>query len=131
MMMMNCLCGMVDRQKTFNLISSRDHCQRSSPSQISDTPRFLTQLGPIFFGGGLGNKCSNKRPIEVKCSPQVALRYPNTLKCRPYLLSISNEKNNYLMQYLGFFWAQIGSWSKMKRSEARLAPLIWKILHMG
>ena len=39
MMMMNCFCGMVDRQKAFSLISSRDHCQRSSPSRISDTPR--------------------------------------------------------------------------------------------
>ena len=34
MMMMNYFCGMVDRQKTFSLISSRGHCQRSSPSRI-------------------------------------------------------------------------------------------------
>ena len=39
MMMMNCFCDMVDRRKVFSLISSRDHCQRSSPSWISDTPR--------------------------------------------------------------------------------------------
>ena len=39
MMMLNCFCGMVDRGKAFSLISSRDHCQRFSPSQISDTPR--------------------------------------------------------------------------------------------
>ena len=39
MMMMNFFCGMVDRRKAFSLISSRDHCQISSPSQISDTPR--------------------------------------------------------------------------------------------
>ena len=26
-------CGMVDRRKTFSLISRRDHCQRSSPSR--------------------------------------------------------------------------------------------------
>ena len=39
MMMMNCFCGMVDRRKAFSLISSRDHCQRSSPSRISDMPR--------------------------------------------------------------------------------------------
>ena len=38
MMMMNCCCGMVDRRKVFSLISSRDHCQRSSPSRISNTP---------------------------------------------------------------------------------------------
>ena len=37
--LMNCFCGMVDRRKAFSLISSRDHCQRSSPSWISDTPR--------------------------------------------------------------------------------------------
>ena len=39
MMMMNCFCGMVDRRKTFSLISSRDHCQRCSTSRISDTPQ--------------------------------------------------------------------------------------------
>ena len=39
MMMMNCFCGMVDRRKALSLISSRDHCQRSSPSRISDKPR--------------------------------------------------------------------------------------------
>ena len=34
-----CFCGMVDRRMTFSLISSRDHCQRSSPSWIPETPR--------------------------------------------------------------------------------------------
>ena len=37
--LMNYFCGMVDRRKAFSLISSRDHCQRSSPSRISNTPR--------------------------------------------------------------------------------------------
>ena len=32
-------CGIVDRRKVFSLVSSRDHCQRSSPSRISDTLR--------------------------------------------------------------------------------------------
>ena len=32
-------CGMVERRKAFSLISSRDHCQRSSPSRISYTPQ--------------------------------------------------------------------------------------------
>ena len=39
MMMMNCFCGMVDWRKAFSLISSQGHCQRSSPSWISDMPR--------------------------------------------------------------------------------------------
>ena len=40
MMMMNRFCGMVDRRKVFSLISSRDHCQKFSPSRISDTAGF-------------------------------------------------------------------------------------------
>ena len=39
MMIMNCFCGVVDRRKTIRLISIRDHCQRSSPSPVSETPR--------------------------------------------------------------------------------------------
>ena len=39
LMMMNCFCRMVDCRKAFSLISSRHHCQRSSTSRISDTPR--------------------------------------------------------------------------------------------
>ena len=36
-MVMNCFCGIVDQRKAFSFISSHEHCQRSSPSQISDT----------------------------------------------------------------------------------------------
>ena len=38
-MMMSCFCGMVDRRQVYSLISSQDHCQRSSHSRIPDTPR--------------------------------------------------------------------------------------------
>ena len=38
-MMMNCFWGMVHQRKVFSLISSWDHCQRSSPSWISDMPQ--------------------------------------------------------------------------------------------
>ena len=48
-MMMNFFCGMVDRRKAFSLISSRDHCQRSSPLQISDAAsRVWTYAEPEF-----------------------------------------------------------------------------------
>ena len=39
MMMMNCFIGMVDKRKAVSLKSSREHCQRISLSQISDTLR--------------------------------------------------------------------------------------------
>ena len=44
LMMVNYFCGIVDRRKAFSLFSSRDHCQRFSPSLISDTP--LAGFGP-------------------------------------------------------------------------------------
>ena len=37
--MMTCFCGMFDRLKAFNLISSRKHCQKSSSSRIFHTPQ--------------------------------------------------------------------------------------------
>ena len=39
MMMMMINCGMVDGWKAFSLISSREYCQRFSPSRISNTPQ--------------------------------------------------------------------------------------------
>ena len=36
-MIMNCFCGMTNQRRTFSLISSWDHCQRSSLSQSSGT----------------------------------------------------------------------------------------------
>ena len=37
-------CGMGDQRKAFSLISSRDHCQRSSPLRVSDTPQAGLEL---------------------------------------------------------------------------------------
>ena len=48
LIMMNCFYAMIYRRKAFSLISSWDHCQRFSPSQISDMPRagFETSAEP-------------------------------------------------------------------------------------
>ena len=35
----DCFSGIVDQRKAFSLISSRNYCERSAPSRISDTPR--------------------------------------------------------------------------------------------
>ena len=37
--MINCFCDMVDQWKAFSLISIQDHCERSFPSRISNTPQ--------------------------------------------------------------------------------------------
>ena len=45
LMTMNCFCDMVDGQKAFSFIFSRNYCQRSSPSRISDMP--WAELEPV------------------------------------------------------------------------------------
>ena len=75
MMMMNCFCGMVDRRKAFSLISSRGHCQRSSPSRISDRPRAGFELAQNLSSGLVEWSCTvvtTTTPRRHNLSP-----YPN------------------------------------------------------
>ena len=58
MMMMNCFCGMVHRGKVFSLISSRDHCHRSSPSRVSDMPRAGFELAQNQSSGFIEWSCA-------------------------------------------------------------------------
>ena len=44
-------CGIVDRRKAFSHISSWGYCQRSLPSQISDTPRAGFEHGQNLSSG--------------------------------------------------------------------------------
>ena len=87
-MMMNCFCGMVDRRKTFSLISSRDHCQRSSPSRISDTPRVGFEPAQNLSSGLVEWSCAvviTTTPRRHKCLlPGLLLNYK----------SISLSQNN-------------------------------------
>ena len=72
MMMMNCFCGMVDRRKAFSLISSREHCQRSSPSRISDTPRAGYEPAQNLSSGLVQWSCA----VVITTTPQ---RHKNKL----------------------------------------------------
>ena len=79
---LNCFCGMVDRRKAFSLISSRDHCQRSSPSRISDTlSRVWTCAEPEFrlswmklcssdnhYTTAPKNTCANPLYLKLRCA---------------------------------------------------------------
>ena len=66
MMMMNCFCGMVDWQKAFSLISSRDHCQRSSPLWISDTLRAGFEPAQNLISGLVEWSCA----VLITTTPQ-------------------------------------------------------------
>ena len=50
--------GMVDRRKALSLISSQEHCQRFSPSQISDTPRAGFEPAQNLSAGFIEGSCA-------------------------------------------------------------------------
>ena len=58
MMMMICFCGMVERRKTFSLISGGDNCQTSSPSRIFDTPRTGFEPAQSMSSGLVERSCT-------------------------------------------------------------------------
>ena len=64
MMMMNCFCAMVDRRKAFSLISSWDHSQRSSASQISNMPQ--AELEPAQNLGSFVECCHKFRGLLLQ-----------------------------------------------------------------
>ena len=55
---MNCFCGMVDRRKAFSFISSRDNCQRSSSSRISNSPWVGYELAQNLSSGLVEWSCA-------------------------------------------------------------------------
>ena len=119
MMMINWFCDMVDRWKVFSLISSRDHCHRSSPSRISDKPRAGFEPAQNLSSGLVEWSCAvvitttpwrhkNQRHANTKhiCS---------TLKCA----SLENQPSNYFyyqtFNYLRTMWTvSLRLWQLMK-----------------
>ena len=66
MMMINCFCGMVDQRKAFSLISSPDHCQRSSPSRISNPPQAGFELAQNLSSGLVEWSCA----VAITATPR-------------------------------------------------------------
>ena len=64
---MNCLCGMVDRRKAIFLTSRRDHCQRFSQSQISDTSRGGFKPVQNLSSGFAEWSCAFMLTITLRC----------------------------------------------------------------
>ena len=71
MTMMNCFCGMVEQRKAFSLNSSRNHCQRSSPLRISDTPRAGFEPAQNLSSGLVEWSCE----LVITTIPQQSFRY--------------------------------------------------------
>ena len=102
MMMMNCFCGLVDRRKTFNLISSRDHFQRPSQSRIFDTPGARYEPAKNQSSGF----------VEWSCAAVI------TTTPRRHICQL----NNY---FLSFFWIYVYCSFGISLSSYFFSVLLW------
>ena len=102
MMMMNCFCGLVDRRKMFNLISSRDHFQRPSPSRIFDTPGARYEPAKNQSSGF----------VEWSCAAVI------TTTPRRHICQL----NNY---FLSFFWIYVYCSFGISLSSYFFSVLLW------
>ena len=102
MMMMNCFCGLVERRKTFNLISSRDHFQRPSPSRIFDTPGARYEPAKNQSSGS----------VEWSCAAVI------TTTPRRHICQL----NNY---FLSFFWIYVYCSFGISLSSYFFSVLLW------
>ena len=85
-MMMNYFCGMVDRWKAFSLISSRNHCQRSSPSQISNTPWAGFETAQNLSSGFVKWSCA----VAITAKSPIHHKQDSNL-CRTWVQALLNE----------------------------------------
>ena len=87
MVMMDCFCGMVDRRKALSLISSRDHRQRSSPSQISDTLRAGFEPAQNLSSGFVKWSCAVMITTTPRC--QINIHAYMNIYARSHALRVS------------------------------------------
>ena len=84
LMMMNCSCGMVDRRKAFSPSSSWDHCQRSSPSRISDTRCAGYQPAQNLSSGLVEWNCAVGRDNHYTTAPCLFYLFLQILENKSY-----------------------------------------------
>ena len=96
---------MVERQKTFSLISSRDHCQRFSPSQIPNTPHADLNLRRTYVQTLLNEILHQWQPLH----------HGTTI--------MNREKDDYLLLLRGISKTKIVSFRPIESNNSKQAAL--------
>ena len=104
MMVINYFCGMVDQRKAFGLNSSWDHCQGSSQTRISDTPRAGFELAQSLSSGLVEWSCA----VVITTTPRRHL--PSIF---PFFMTMKKERIRSKIFLLHFYDAHDGNlWEK-------------------
>ena len=109
-MMRICLCRMVDRRKTLNLISSWDHCRRFPPSQILDKPPAGLEPAQNLSSGFVEGSCMEiiinsllchnliERYSNVNCLSMFFFKWPVWNQVLVFLLMRINNRLNEIVR---------------------------------
>ena len=102
-MLMNWFCGLVDRRKASSFISSRDHCQRFSPSRISDTPRAGFEPAQNLSSGLVEWSCA----VVISTTPRRHIMKLNKANVMFYKVSLFANETTRRFIYFKFFHSQM------------------------
>ena len=124
MMMMHCFCGMVDRRKVFRLISSRDHCQRSSPLRISNTPRAGFEPSQSLNSGSVEWSCA----VVITTTPRRNMRQYSRHKMVADLRTWKLISDKRLKTFRKLVWNMPITWKyTFKMKEIIAVDVPWNI----
>ena len=117
MMTINWFCGMVDRWKVFSLISSRNHCHRSSSSRISPVDQAGFEPAQNLSSGLVEWNCA----VVITTTPRrhKNRRHANTKHTTLKFTSLENQPSNCFyyqtLNYLRTMWTvSLRLWQLMK-----------------
>ena len=101
MMIMNWFCGIPDRRKTFSLIYSLEHRQRSSPSHICDTLRVGFEAAKNLSSGLAGWSCAVVKIEHFQKNIQYIYKISDIIRCHinQLLLDLKRFTQQYLQKY--------------------------------
>ena len=116
MMMMNCFCGMVDRRKVFRLISTQGHCQRPSPSRISNTPQAGFESAQNLSSGLVEWGCA----VVITTTPRRHALFWQRYKNASFYLSHYFEQMFLVLCYHFYTWSLRGIFSVVQYREVNL-----------
>ena len=98
MMMINCFCGMVDWRMAFSLISSQDHCQRYSPSRISNMQRAGSEPPQKLSSGLVEWSCA----VVITTAPQRHVNLVIRILSKKTFFIKQESRTGWLVPYYHF-----------------------------
>ena len=104
-LMIHCFCGIVNRRKVFSLISRQNHCQRSWPTRISDTPQAGFESAQNLSSGLV----EWSYVVMITTTP----RRHCTISTGSIKLTFGNKLEKLILLFISGSWCSLNAYAKL------------------